>query len=356
MPVLELDQLTRIFSGRPVVDGISLAVPAGECLAVVGPTGSGKTTLLRLVAGLETPTAGRILHAGRDLAAVPPAERGCALLFDEAALYPHLCVRDNLALGRTADGRRHSAENVAEAVRRFRLEPLLDASPQQLSAGQRQQVALARVALRRPAILLLDEPSVHLDPVRRQALRSEVGRLLAEGPAAALFVTHDPLEAQAVGHRVAVLCEGRLAQLGPPGEVYRRPASRFVAEFFAPLPLNLFTGTVATGAQWPAMQMPAARLELPGCRVPAGVSEAACGVRPERLRLDPPPAGTVRPRLAARVTRVVPQGMQYLVELETAPGPWRALVDEPPAPGSQVTAWFEPADLLWFDAASGSAL
>lgn len=201
---------------------------------MVGPSGSGKTTLLRLIAGLETPEGGTVRLAGRDLAGVPPATRDVAMVFQNLALYPHLTARENLAFGLRL--RRVPYEEIRERVRRMAerlgLTDCLHRRPGELSGGQRQRVALGRALIRRPAVLLLDEPFAQLDAPLRRELRVELRRLHAEWRCATLLVTHDPAEALALGDRVAVLRAGRIVQLAVPAELQARPADDFVRELF----------------------------------------------------------------------------------------------------------------------------
>ena len=233
--------LTKTYGkSTKAIERLDLEVRAGELLAVVGPSGSGKTTLLRLVAGLEQPTEGEILLAGRSLAGVPPRGRDVALVFQSLALYEHWTVRQNLAFA----ARQHTncGEQIEEVSRLLRIEHLLERRPAELSGGEQQRVALGRAIVRRPQALLLDEPLSSLDLPLRRALRGEVRAVQRRLGVPTIYVTHDQAEALAVGDRIAVLNEGRLAQVGTPDEIYHRPETRFVAEFFGPQGMNLIEG------------------------------------------------------------------------------------------------------------------
>jgi len=237
-PALQISELRKAFRGAngslvAALDGVSLTVAEGELLTLIGPSGSGKTTLLRLIAGLETPDGGAVRLGGHDLAGVPPEARGVAMVFQNLALYPYLTCAENL--GFSLRLRRVPAAEIQERVRaiaeRLGLGDCLQRRPGELSGGQRQRVALGRALIRRPAVLLLDEPFAQLDPPLRRELRAELRRLHAEWRCATLLVTHDQAEALALGDRVAVLCAGRLAQVAPPAELSARPADDFVREF-----------------------------------------------------------------------------------------------------------------------------
>src|SRR5262245_14935036 len=230
MAGIEIRGLSKAFPACPrALEAVDLDVASGELLVVVGPSGSGKTTLLRLIAGLDTPTAGEIRVGGKELAGVPPHQRNVALVFQNLALYQHLRVRENLAFGLNHTKGDVDVSAVAEMLG---INRLLDRYPGELSGGEQQRVALGRAIVRRPVALLLDEPLSSLDlPVRRE-LRREVKRVQRELKAPSIYVTHDPLEDLLMGERIAVLENGRLQQVGLPEEVYQRPANRFVAEFF----------------------------------------------------------------------------------------------------------------------------
>jgi ABC-type sugar transport system ATPase subunit len=229
---------------------LSLAVGDGELLVVVGPSGCGKSTLLRLLAGLEAPSAGTIRIGGRVVNELPPQERNVAMVFQDYALYPHMTVRENLAFplrmrGLSRDAVRARAEAVAALLE---ITPLLERRPRQLSGGQRQRVAMGRALVREPSAFLLDEPLSNLDARLRVTVRAELGELQRRTGTTMLYVTHDQVEAMTLGHRVAVLDRGRLQQVAPPGELYERPASAFVAGFLGNPPMSLFPTRAARDA------------------------------------------------------------------------------------------------------------
>ena len=242
MASVRLEEVRKVFAdGEAALDGVTLEAADGELLVIVGPSGSGKSTLLRLVAGLEAADGGRILLDGRDVTGTPPRERDLAMVFQSYALYPHKTVRQNLAFGLRMRGasRERIQERVDAVARTLEIEALLERKPSALSGGQRQRVALGRAIAREPRAFLLDEPLSNLDPALRVRTRVELARLQRQLEATVLYVTHDQEEAMTLGHRVAVLRAGRLQQVAPPEELYRRPANRFVARFIGSPAMNL---------------------------------------------------------------------------------------------------------------------
>ncbi len=218
---VSLTAVSKVYpTGVLAVADVSLHVLAGECVAVVGPSGGGKTSLLRLIAGLEDPTTGRICLAGRDVAQIRPQDRDVAMVFQTPALYPQLTVRDNLAFSlriRRTPGR-DVDQRVGEIACPLGLAELLDRRPNQLSGGQRQRVALGRALVRRPAVLLLDEPLSHLDTPLRAAIRDEITRTRKQFGMTALWVTHDPVEATEAADRVIEMRDGRVVAVPVIGE------------------------------------------------------------------------------------------------------------------------------------------
>ena len=236
----------RFGSGLDAVVGIDLAVAEGEFLVILGPSGSGKSTLLRLLAGLESPTSGSIRIDDRPADGLAPRDRGVGMVFQDPAPYPHLSVFDNLAFGLRA--RRVPTAQLRARVELtadlLRLADCLDRRPAALSGGQRQRVALGRALAPRPGLLLLDEPLSNLDAPLRASIRDDLMALHRRLGTTTVLVTHDQAEALALGDRVALLDRGRLAQVGPPEELYERPASRFVGGFLGSPPMSFLDGTI----------------------------------------------------------------------------------------------------------------
>ena len=243
-PLLRIEGLRKQFGGYTAVDQLSLDIYQGEFFALLGPSGCGKTTLLRLIAGFERPDAGRILLDGIDLAQVPPHRRPVNMMFQSYALFPHLNVEDNVAFGLKQEGlaKPRIAERVADMLALVKLENLGRRKPHELSGGQRQRVALARSLVKRPRVLLLDEPMAALDKKLRGETQFELMELQRQLSLTFIIVTHDQSEAMTVADRIAVMDRGRLAQVAPPQEIYEQPNSRWVADFIGEV--NLFEGRV----------------------------------------------------------------------------------------------------------------
>jgi putrescine transport system ATP-binding protein len=242
--MLRLHHVTKRRGGLAVVDDVSLCVARGELFALLGPSGCGKSTLLRIVAGLEAPDAGRILVDGVDVTDVPAHRRPLNMMFQSYALFPHMSVERNIAFGLVQDrlSRKEIAARVADGLRLVQLDGLGARRPDQLSGGQKQRVALARALVKRPKLLLLDEPLAALDKQLREETGRELVRLQKTLGTTFLVVTHDQKEAMAMASRIGVMRAGKIAQIGSADEIYQRPASRYVAAFVGEI--NLFDGKV----------------------------------------------------------------------------------------------------------------
>lgn len=245
MSTLKLEKVSKRYGTTPVIDELSLEIHRGEFIVVLGPSGCGKTSLLRMVAGLEEISGGKVLIDGRDATSTAPGERNVAMVFQHYALYPHMTVRGNLAFGlRNIRLKRDDIDRrILESARMLELTELLDRFPAQLSGGQRQRVAIARAVVKAPAIFLFDEPLSNLDAALRGRTRGELARLHRRLGATMLFVTHDQLDAMTLATRIVVMNGGCIEQEGTPVEVYRRPATRFVAGFIGSPAMNFIPVT-----------------------------------------------------------------------------------------------------------------
>ncbi len=240
-PLVRFEGVTKRFGEVVAADAVDLEIGAGEFFALLGPSGCGKTTLMRMLAGFAEPESGRILLNGQDIAGLPPHKRPSSMMFQTYALFPHLTVAGNVGFGLKQQGwdKAEAADRVAEMLSLVRLDGLDKRRPDQLSGGQKQRVALARALAVQPKILLLDEPLAALDRKLREDTQLELKAIQRRLGLTFMIVTHDQDEAMAVADRMAVMKDGRIAQCGPPREIYERPASRFVAEFLGEA--NIFT-------------------------------------------------------------------------------------------------------------------
>jgi sn-glycerol 3-phosphate transport system ATP-binding protein len=286
MASVTLDNVRKVYAGGvEAVKGVSLAIPDGSFTVLLGPSGCGKSTLLRMIAGLETITSGTISIGGRNVNQVEPAERDIAMVFQNYALYPHMSVYNNMAYGLRNRGvaAPEIERRVAEAAKLLAIGDFLKRRPRELSGGQRQRVAMGRAIVREPQAFLFDEPLSNLDAKLRVQMRIEIRRLHNRLKATSIFVTHDQIEAMTMADTIVVMNAGRVEQTGAPGEVYRRPATRFVATFIGSPAMNLVPGRVAEPG---VAEVGGGRLAFDAGEFPvAAGSQVEVGIRPEDLRL-----------------------------------------------------------------------
>ncbi|KQT32019.1 sugar ABC transporter ATP-binding protein [Sphingomonas sp. Leaf412] len=300
MAAVEIAGLAKSFGGVVALHPTDLVVADGEFVVLVGPSGCGKSTLLRMIAGLDAPSAGRVTIGGRDVTDAEPSDRGVAMVFQSYALYPQMTVAGNIGfpLKVARLDRREIAERVAETAAMLDLTDLLDRRPRALSGGQRQRVSIARAIVRRPRVLLLDEPLSNLDTALRARMRHEFARLHQRLGATMIYVTHDQLEAMTLANRIVVMSEGRVEQVGAPIDVYRRPAGLAVAAAIGSPGMNLLPATiVAAGPDGAVARLAGGETMRAAAHVPAAAvgTAATVGVRPEHLfpAPDGPFAGAV---------------------------------------------------------------
>jgi len=302
------EAVAKSFGAHEALQPLDLHVEDGTFLALLGPSGCGKTTALRLLAGLETPTRGRIRIGPRDVTFAPPRARDVAMVFQSYALYPHLSVFDNIAypLRVRKVEKAEKERQVREVAALLGLDELLGRKPGQLSGGQRQRVALARAIIRRPQAFLMDEPLSNLDAQLRLQMRAEIKRLQRELGATTLYVTHDQVEAMTMADTVAVMSKGRLQQLASPADLYAHPANLFVAGFCGSPPMNILEGAIEDHA----FAHPTGTLPLPGADQRGPVK---LGFRPEHAQLvEPGSAGA----FAGEIYVVEPLGNETLVAVD----------------------------------------
>ena len=330
-PLIRIEGVSKRFGDFAAVDNVDLAINENEFFALLGPSGCGKTTLLRMLAGLEVPTEGRILIDGRDMVGVPPNKRPVNMVFQSYAVFPHMTVEQNVGYGLRIDGvaKAERAQRVAEALGLVKLDGLEKRKPDQLSGGQRQRVALARALVKRPRVLLLDEPLSALDAKLREQMRSELAIIQDKVGVTFVMVTHDQDEALAMACRCGVMNKGVLQQVATPSDLYEYPANRFVADFIGSV--NLFEGRLVQDEASQAL------IEAEGARiwVDHGVTGAAGGtvwaaLRPEKIELHhreegapaPVPAGTPDGAnlLAGTVRHYSYLGSETVYEIEVAGG------------------------------------
>jgi len=345
------DGVTKAFpDGTVALQALDLAFEPGEFLVLLGPSGSGKTTACRLLAGLERPTAGRIMVEGRDVTDLPPRLRGMGMVFQNYALYSHKSVYENIAYPLRI--RKMPAAELDRCVRAMaellEITRYLDRRPSQLSGGQAQRVAVARALVWQPSLCLMDEPLSNLDALLRLHMRTELKRLHRELKKTFVFVTHDQEEAMTLATRVAVLREGALIQYDDPREIYRRPANRFIAEFIGRPAMNTFDGDVRGGV----FHASGFICPLPG--KPDG--PIVLGIRPEQIQLVDATAGDAI-RFAVDVVEPVEPDVLIFAKSEANALIVRTVNDDSAYdPGQPLHLRFPPAALHTFDAVSGARL
>ncbi|MFC4548751.1 MULTISPECIES: ABC transporter ATP-binding protein [Halorussus] len=347
MTDLHLDAVSKSFGNVTALRAVDLDVADGEFFTLVGPSGCGKTTTLRAVAGFETPDSGSVRFGDREMTGVAPEDRDVGVVFQNYALFPHMTVAENVAYGlrfRETPRGRSRDERVADLLELVDLAGFGDRDPDELSGGQRQRVALARALAPGPEVLLLDEPMSALDARLRQTLRTQVKRIQSELGITTLYVTHDQEEALAVSDRVAVMNDGRVEQVGRPEDVYRRPATRFVAEFVGDN--NVFEGELRDGS----VRVGDAAFRVADLDRSPGGAVTFC-VRPEVLEL-----GATENAFEATVETVEFLGESFRVHLDWDGRPVVLRVEERPE-RERLRVGFDPEDAHVVSAAgSGRAV
>ena len=359
--IIRFENVTKRFGKMVAVDNVSLSIEEGEFFALLGPSGCGKTTLLRMLAGFETPTEGRILIDGEDISRTPPNKRPVNMVFQSYAVFPHMTVADNVGYGLMVDGvpAAERARRVEEALSLVKLEGFGPRKPDQMSGGQRQRVALARALVKRPRVLLLDEPLSALDAKLREAMRSELAILQEKVGITFLMVTHDQDEALAMASRCAVMNRGLLQQVATPSDLYEYPNSRFVADFIGSV--NMFEGKLSVDEPDHAI------IDSPELPAPIFLDHGVTGapdtslwvaLRPEKIELHKRAEGQPAPLLedarpgtnvAAGVIRQISYlGSESVYEVELENGRRvRALRTNLTRQDQEDFTWDEPVWIAW---------
>ncbi|MDQ2890428.1 MAG: sn-glycerol-3-phosphate ABC transporter ATP-binding protein UgpC [Gemmatimonadota bacterium] len=345
--------------GTVAVHDVSLDVADGEFVVLVGPSGCGKSTTLRMIAGLETISAGELRIGDRVVNDVPPARRDIAMVFQSYALYPHMSVRDNMgfALRLQKRSKLEIAKKVLAAAEVLGLETLLDRTPRQLSGGQRQRVAIGRALVREPQVFLFDEPLSNLDAKLRAEMRRELAALHRRLGTTMIYVTHDQLEAMTLGDRIVVMNQGRVCQIGAPTAVYDSPNDIFVATFLGSPPMNLLAGSLVSsqaGTSFRPDAQPGANVSVMPAKL-CSRSRVIVGVRPEHLRVGPETSDPHK--LSAVVELVEPLGHDQLVHLRMGDVALVARTDRTNAPSVEARVWLslDAGGIHLFDETTGSS-
>jgi sn-glycerol 3-phosphate transport system ATP-binding protein len=355
MAEIAIRNVSKSYGKTAVVHAIDLGMANGSFTVILGPSGCGKSTLLRMIAGLEGITGGEIAIGGKVVNALEPRERGCAMVFQNYALYPHMSVADNIGYalkvaGTPRDERRRRIEDIAA---KLELTPYLDRRPAQLSGGQRQRVAMGRAMIREPQVFLFDEPLSNLDAKLRVQMRIEIRKLHERLSATSVFVTHDQIEAMTLADNLIVMNQGRVEQVGRPTEVYAKPATVFVASFIGSPPMNLLPGTIVSAHE----------VEVSGTRIIvepiAGAMQIGrsvmLGIRPEDVAVKSM-SGTAPTMLSIEIIEEL--GAMRLCHGTLAGQSFIAQVplDAKVMRGHAVPVMLDPAVLHLFDSASGQRI
>ena len=354
MAKVTISGLRKAFGAVEVIHGVDIDIADGEFVVLVGPSGCGKSTLLRLIAGLESVTAGKIAIGDRVVNNIPPKERDIAMVFQNYALYPHMNVANNMAFSLKLKkmARAEVKRRVANVAEILGLTPFLDRYPRQLSGGQRQRVAMGRAIVRDPQVFLFDEPLSNLDAKLRVQMRAEIKELHQRLKTTTIFVTHDQVEAMTMADKIVVMQDGLIEQVGAPLDIYDHPSNLFVAGFIGSPAMNLIRGTARTGD--------GLTVEAHGCRLPVNVASSVAdgqpviyGIRPEHLEL-------ADEGLLVNIAVVEPTGSETLLNLRLDGGEDQivAVFHERRAfaPGESIHLWPRAGQAHLFDAETGQRL
>ena len=366
MTHLAVRQLYKKYGELEVVHGIDFEIGDGEFVVLVGPSGCGKSTILRMIAGLESVTGGEIAVDGRVVNDTLPRERDIAMVFQDYALYPHLSVRQNLGFGLKMRGTPRGAikEAVARTAEILQIEELLDRKPRQLSGGQRQRVAIGRAIAREPSLFLFDEPLSNLDAKLRVDMRTQIKRLHMTFRTTSVYVTHDQVEAMTLADRIVVLRDGYIEQVGPPDDLYARPANRFVASFIGSPTMNFLDARIEAANGGVTVSMDGGpRLPVPAPLAERYAAQAgrdvAFGIRPEHItniRTDAGDEGLVPVEINVELTEPLGADTLIFTTFGDAEIVCRATAAARMTPGQRVKLNVDMNQMHVFDRETGAAL
>ncbi len=346
MADIKIDRVAKSFGATRALEEVTLEIADGEFVALLGPSGCGKTTLLRIIAGLETRSAGRIVIAGRDVSDLPARQRGLAMVFQNYAVFPHMTVFENIAFGLRTQ--RADADRIKRRVQRaaelLHIESYLDRYPAKLSGGQRQRVAVARALAVEPPVLLMDEPLSNLDALLRLEMRAELKAVLRESNTTTIYVTHDQTEAMGLADRIALMHKGRIEQIDTPMAIYRKPGTTFVGSFVGSPPMNFLSVDVAGGR---------GKLGALSLVAPIGQGKLLAGVRPEDFEISSPDQG-----VPLEVVVAEPLGAHTLLTGRYEQQQIRVIAppDKEVAAGARIGLLPALSRLVWMDPESGRAI
>jgi multiple sugar transport system ATP-binding protein len=350
MSSVQIENVRKSYGAVPILHGVSVDIDDGEFVILVGPSGCGKSTLLRMIAGLETITAGQIKIGDRVVNNLEPKERDIAMVFQNYALYPQMTVAQNMgfALEMRGVGRADIRKKVEEAAAILGLQPLLERKPAQLSGGQRQRVAMGRAIVRDPKVFLFDEPLSNLDAKLRVQMRAEIKALQQRLSTTTVYVTHDQIEAMTMADKIVVMQSGRVEQIGAPLDLYDKPANRFVAGFLGSPAMNFLEGTLRL-QNGPKLEL-AGGQSVPLSRMPDGSDgrKVVFGIRPEEIRI-------AEDGVDARLVVVEPTGSETLLSIDFAGQELTCLLRQRASlsPGQDVKLSFASDSVHFFDPDSG---
>ncbi|MCB8882078.1 ABC transporter ATP-binding protein [Acidisoma cellulosilytica] len=362
MTTIRFEKVSKSFGDYNAVQDLNLEIKDGEFMVFVGPSGCGKTTTLRMLAGLETPTYGRIYLDNDDVTLAAPGKRDVAMVFQSYALYPHMTVRKNLAFGPEVRGEPKAAiakrvEQVSELVG---LQSLLHRRPSELSGGQRQRVALGRAMIREPRIFLLDEPLSNLDAALRTHMRTEISELQRKLGVTTVYVTHDQVEAMTMGHRIAVFSHGRILQVDTPARLYGAPANKSVATFIGSPKMNILPARLAPGAGHVTVNCLGTVFTLPSLSLTSALPPEMIelGIRPDDIHWTKDAPSRCTEKMSGTVISLETTGSEtfVIVDIQGVEVNSRFPSFVQIKIGDQVDLLFDRSDVHLFDATSGDSL